>query len=299
MDIYLSVTAEDYPRAAAYGSRFAFVAYGIGPDGALLRRSLPILPAPRTGWERLGQSRRETSDPLHPMGRAASDLRRPPMQETPYTRESPPLRRNLLSLTDRDAPAVEQPEVLCGYVSRECARRGYAGAALDFEGTPRDDLCAFAVCLSRRFGETGRRLYVPESYADAAPESVMLLCTALSGGNFEERLREAVEARGGDRLALDVQRLRMDFSLPARTGEGEPLDAEAFRELSEGKSVYFSPDLCARYFTFTQGGAAHFVLFDDADTINRKLDLGRRYGVRAALLQWPEIADIAGELRLE
>ncbi|MBQ9346222.1 MAG: hypothetical protein IJT94_02625, partial [Oscillibacter sp.] len=111
MDIYLSVTAEDYPRAAAYGSRFAFVAYGIGPDGTLLRRSLPILPAPRTGWERLGQSRREASNPLHPMGRAASgyDSRRPPVQEAPYTRDPPPLRRNLLSLTDRDAPAVEQP----------------------------------------------------------------------------------------------------------------------------------------------------------------------------------------------
>ena len=219
----------------------------------------------------------------------------------PPRREPPPPRRNLLSLTDRDAPAVENPEVLCGYVCRECARRGYAGAALDFEGAVREDLANFAECLSRRFAETGRRLYVPESYADAGAgdHTAALVCTALSGGNFEERLREAVEQRGGDRLALDVQRLRMDFSLPAESGEGEPLGAEAFRELAEGKSVYFSPDLCARYFTFTQGGTAHFVLFDDADTLNRKLDMGRRYGVRAALLQWPEIADIAGDLRLD
>ena len=260
MEIYLSVTAEDYPRAAAFGQRFAFVAYRIGTESALLRQALPLLPAPRRGI---------------------------------------PVRRNLLSLSDRDCPPVEDPEALCGGVLRECGRRGYAGAVLDFETAPREDLSALAACLDRRLPETGRRLYVPEEYAAAAPGAVELLCTAVSGGSFEEHLREAAEQRGGDLLALDAQRLRMDFRLPAPSGEGEPLDEAAFRELAEGKSVFFSPDLCSRYFTFSQGNEAHFVLYDDADTLNRKLDLGQRYGVRAAFLQWPEIADLAGDLRLD
>ena len=206
-------------------------------------------------------------------------------------------RGDLMSLSDRDAPAVGDPQGLCAAVSRECSRRGYAGVVADFEDAPREDLRAFLSCLDDRMARTDRILYVPASYIAAAPGAVMLLCTAVSGGSFEERLREAAEARGGgDRIALDVQRLRMDFRLPAPTGEGVPLDAASFARLSEGRTPFFSPDLCARYFTYMEEGEAHFVLFDDADTLGRKLRLGERYGVGAAFLQWPEVEDLAGQL---
>ena len=45
-----------------------------------------------------------------------------------------------------------------------------------------------------------------------------------------------------------------------------PLTAEGLRRLREGKSVYFSDDLCARYFTYRSGSENHYVLFDDAQT---------------------------------
>ena len=282
--IYFSVTAEDYPACADVGKRFAFVAYRIGEQSELLRRNLPLQ-----------------------------------------------TRGGLLCLSDRDAPPVENPGELCAAVLRECSRRGFTGAVLDFEGetgtqnskqektdvssgrnaggTRRKDLCALAGLLDRRLRETGRTLYVPQIYADAAPEAVMLICTAVSGGNFREYLEEEIGRRGAARCALDVQRLRMDFTLPAPTGEGKPLDAAEFARLSEGKAVYFSPDLCARYFTATrfhaaqngraQSGEAHFILFDDADTLNQKIRIGEDLGIKTAFFQWPEVQDIAGELRLD
>ena len=99
-------------------------------------------------------------------------------------------------------------------------------------------------------------------------------------------------------MALDVQRLRMDFRLPARSGEGEPLTGEALEELMgrESPAVFFSQDLCARYFTYTRNGEAHFVLFDDADTLNQKLRLGAGMGFSAAFFMWPEVRDIAPRL---
>ena len=109
-------------------------------------------------------------------------------------------------------------------------------------------------------------------------------------------MREVLQERGGKPIALDVQRLRMDFRLPAPTGEGVPLDADAFEALRGGRAVYFSPDLCARYFTCTHGGQAHFVLFDDADTIRHKLRIGAALSVETAFLQWPEVKDIADAL---
>lgn len=90
----------------------------------------------------------------------------------------------------------------------------------------------------------------------------------------------------------------MDFRLPARTGEGDPLSAEAFGRLLERKapSIFFSQDLCARYFTYMSNGEAHFVLFDDADTLNQKLKVGAGLGFSAAFFMWPEVRDIAPAL---
>ena len=127
----------------------------------------------------------------------------------------------------------------------------------------------------------------------------VIINTAVSGGSFEEHLREVISLYGGSQhIALDVQLLRMCFSLPAHTGLGEPLTPEKLDTLlhAQGPAVFFSRDLCARYFTCTRSGQAQFILFDDAGTLRQKLRLGQQLGVAAAFFQWPEISNIAPEL---
>jgi hypothetical protein len=202
----------------------------------------------------------------------------------------------LLSVSDREAPLIDDPEALCAAVLRECGRRGYSGAVLDFEERPRQDRLRFAERLGQSLSASRRTLFVPESCAAAAGNAVVLICTALSGGNYAERLREAAAQRGGaGRLGLDVQRLRMDFRLPARSGQGEPLTGESFQRLLERESpaVFFSQDLCARYFTYTRDGETHFVLFDDADTLRQKTRIAGSMGYSASFFMWPEVQDIA------
>ncbi len=63
-------------------------------------------------------------------------------------------------------------------------------------------------------------LYVPEHYPVAG--QTILLCTALSGGTLEGRLTQAVDQYGAEHLALDLQRLAMDFPLPCHGGQGTP-----------------------------------------------------------------------------
>lgn len=208
-------------------------------------------------------------------------------------------RGGLLSVSDREAPFIDSPESLRDAVLRECGRRGYSGVLLDFEEAPRRDRRAFAAALAPALSASRRALYLPEGYAGDIPGAVALLCTAVSGGSFSQYLQEGVTRAGGaGRLALDVQRLRMDFRLPARSGEGEPLTGEALASLMERESpaVFFSQDLCARYFTYSRDGEAHFVLFDDADTLNQKLRLGAGMGFGAAFFMWPEVRDIAPRL---
>lgn len=206
-------------------------------------------------------------------------------------------RGGLLALGDRDAPPISAPEALCAGILRECARRSYTGVLLDFEARPADDRKVFAGMLAQHLRKTRRTLYVPESCA--VPGAVPLICTALSGGSFPQRLQEAARQFGGaELLGLDVQRLRMDFTLPAKSGEGHPLSEEEFRSLVEKESpaVFFSQELCARYFTYMQGQETHFVLFDDESTLRQKLKTGEAMGFSAAFFMWPEIRDIAPKL---
>lgn len=128
------------------------------------------------------------------------------------------LRGGLMVVSDRQAPTVEQPEPLARQLVRVCLRRGFSGVVLDLEELPEgrwaEDRAALIRQLAPLLGAYGRRLYVPEIYAAASPETVVLLCTALSGGSLQGRLEETCAAYGAQRLALDLERLMMDFPLP-------------------------------------------------------------------------------------
>ena len=206
-------------------------------------------------------------------------------------RDLPPgVQGGMLSVSDLDAPAVTDPPRLSEAVLRECGRRRFSGVVLDFENLLAPDKEAFIRALAPALGKSRRLLFVPERCAAAG--GIPLVNTALSGGNCQQRIQEAVSRYR--RIALDLQRLQMDFSLPCRSGEGRPLTAEQLQKLTaaEKPAVFFSPDLCARYFTYHREGQTHFVLFDDAETLRRKIRLGNSLGVEFGFLMYPEVRDL-------
>ena len=97
---------------------------------------------------------------------------------------------------------------------------------------------------------------------------------------------------------LALQRVAEDFFLPSPTGSGTPLTQEELRERIQQRqpSIFFSHELCARYFTYARDGETHFVLFDDADTLSQKLRTGGNMGFAAAFLMYPEVQDLLPKL---
>ena len=150
--------------------------------------------------------------------------------------------------------------------------------------------------LAQPLHRSGIALWVHEKCAHTAPGARVLVCTALSGGDIENRLSACCRAFGPDRIVLDLQRLRMDFPLPCPTGEGIPLTDEQLAALQTGRQIFFSRELGARYFTYRRGGETRFVLLDDGDTLHRKIALGERLGIHRGLLTLPECADILRDL---
>ena len=122
-------------------------------------------------------------------------------------------------------------------------------------------------------------------------ETRILIGTALSGGSLRALLEEAVAKYGTERLALGVERIAMDFPLPCRSGYGKPLTPEALAALLRrcgGAPVFFSEALCAKYFTYRRDGETRLVLFDDDETVGRKLALAQSLGIETAFRIYTE-----------
>lgn len=207
-------------------------------------------------------------------------------------------RGGLMVLGDQDCGTIRDVAALCRDVWRECGNRGYGGVVADFEQPPSPDRAAFLEALGNILGRNNRRLYVPETYGRQISQAAVLVCTALSGGTLRQRLEECAQTYGRQRLALDLQRLRMRFPLPCPSGEGTPMAGEELADLLERRqpAVFYSGDLCARYCTITENGESRFILFDDAGTLRRKVQLGQEIGIGMGLLVYPETEDLLPEL---
>ena len=216
---------------------------------------------------------------------------------TLLTRFLPPaLRGGVMVLQCEESFPVSAAEYLAREVLRTCVHRHFSGVVLDAPDTPSPSVLALAQQLQRLAKQYQRRLYLPECYAQSVPEASVLICTALSGGSLQQRLQEAAEQYGASRIALDLQRLAMEFPLPCPTGEGTPLGINELRRRLRSCAVYYCDALCARYFTCRHDGKTHFVLFDDAETLQRKLELSEAAGITEAFVVWPEVEDIVDTL---
>lgn len=243
-----------------------------------------------TAPDRLDQARQYTANLAHAAYRISENGR---LTALSLPRQ---LRGGWMMLSDEGTHKISQPDGLCRDVLRECTFRGYTAVVLDFESAPTADGVRLARLLEQQLLSQGKYLYVPESWDSFTARAAVLICTALSGGTLRDRLEQARSRFSARPVALDCQRLAMDFLLPAPNGEGAPLTHPQLQQLRQGRPVYFSEDLCTRYFTYHTRQHTHFVLFDDADTIRRKLHLAEEIGITTALVMLPEVEDLLGEL---
>ncbi len=209
--------------------------------------------------------------------------------------DTPPF-GGLMGLADRRNGPLPRSDALCHAIVHECVQRRFRGVLADFDAGPCSDRLPFLSRLSRCLNARGMRLYCPLSLP--AEDAVLLVGTAVSGGSLRTLLESAVSRCGPDRLALDLERVQMDFPLPCPTGCGTPLTHAELLALRQKHpaSVYFSRELMANYFTYPTENGTHFVLFDNTETLRQKVRLAQSLGIREAFVMYPEVADILPEL---
>ena len=207
---------------------------------------------------------------------------------------APGERGGIMAVDARELGEKDNPERLCRVLEGERRRGGFGGILFD-AGERTRETGRLAACLEGN----GCPVYLTERAAEGTKRGIALTETAISGGTLERHLRETLERFGPGRVALDIERVRMEFILPERSGKGRNLTAQELSDLLARfrPRVFFSGELCANYFTWRDGKGTRFVLFDTAGTIRRKLELSEKLGIGEAFLFYPEVKDILGELR--
>ena len=198
----------------------------------------------------------------------------------------------LMGLSDRCSGSIPRTDALCRAIAAECVRRGFQGVLADFESPAHTDRPFFLTQLAGQLASHGLILFSPLILP--AEGATLLIGTGISGGSLRVLLEENINRYGAARLALDLERVQMDFPLPCPTGCGTPLRHEELLALQQKHhaSIYYSRELAANYFTYPTERGTHFVLFDDAETLRRKVRLAESYDIRDAFIMYPEICDL-------
>ena len=211
-----------------------------------------------------------------------------------------PLRGGSMVVDTKNFDGWGEPGPLCQEILRECIARGFGGVICDFEGPSLPLLERALTQLDELLARRGLTLHVPEQYGPCIRRGRVLISSALSGGSLAQRLAESSERFGGpDRITLAIRRVAEDFFLPSPTGCGHPMTREELAHdlATRTPSVFFSNELCARYYTYmSRENGAHFVLFDDAMSIRKKLQIAQNLGINRAVAALPEIDDLLPEL---
>lgn len=205
-------------------------------------------------------------------------------------------------MTLSDTQYLEQggsPALLAREVAGECLENGFRGVVADFSGAPCAGLSAFIREAAQTLSDNRLTLYVSGAYVQLSAQTTVLISSNVTGGSLRARLEESVAAYGLGRVALDVGRLCHDFMLPAPGPEGKKLEPKELSGLIDRlrPMSFYSNELCANYFTYrdTDGGM-HFVVYDNAHTIAKKLYTAQLLGVREAFLLYPEIEELLDDI---
>lgn len=141
----------------------------------------------------------------------------------------------------------------------------------------------------------GLPFFVPLARAGDTSHAILTVETAVSGGSLRGMIAELQNQYGRDRVAALLRPVCADFSLPAENAEGTPLTNEVREKLRErqGAQVFFSHELCAKYFTYMDADShGHFVLFDDDSTLEEKIIQLRKQDVRYLFVLYPDAVSL-------
>jgi hypothetical protein len=197
---------------------------------------------------------------------------------------------DLLGIVDQGG-TPSSPRAFAASACSLAQTRGFRGILLDFQ---RPELAPVVSALDAQTQRCRLALWTAIELAPAAPHAVYIAETAVSGGSLSQYFTELAEQYGAQHIAAQLLRSCARFSIPSPSAEGTALTREQAEQLRQqnGASVFFSRELCAKYFTYMERGSARFVLFDDDETLRKKQVVLSSVGISRQLLLYPDAVSL-------
>lgn len=202
---------------------------------------------------------------------------------------------NYIGLGDFPTPAVTvHIKSFVEEVLHEARAAQASGVFADLEcNTPA--ACQLCAALDEALAAQGVPFFVPAARAADTRYAILTVETAVSGGSLRGMVAGLQETHGAGRIAALLRPVSADFSLPAASPDGMALTPDAREALRarHGAQVFFSHELCAKYYTYMDADAhGHFVLFDDESTLEEKITQLTRQSVRYFFALYPDVCDM-------
>ena len=137
--------------------------------------------------------------------------------------------------------------VLISEILRECAYRGYSGISVGISSRPTQQAAEFFSHLSDECENRGITLYLPENLVSVSASTKIIIPAQNVFGTYNERLKKLCDIYGGERIALELERIYTDYPLPSKSGFGSVISKGRFEEISSSCEEFYSEELCANY----------------------------------------------------
>jgi hypothetical protein len=207
----------------------------------------------------------------------------------------------MLLLTDYGLDrSAEYSSVLMHDIRYECDMRHYEGLVCDFENGENEKLTRFIYDAGNYLSGFDIKLYVPLSYAEAAPKAHILIPSAVTGGSYQDYLSRMLYKYTPERAAIYFEPMCIDFIMPMPTGVNDHISRPELDALIRRLNAvsYYSRELGAYYFTYRDDEKrSRFVLFDDERSMIKKMATARQTGYREAFLLYSDARDSLSQLK--
>lgn len=188
------------------------------------------------------------------------------------------------------------PAFFCRQVVRECQAVHALGFCANWSRPPVPPIRQLTYTLGNALASRGLTLFVTEPYGEVCQRAKVLISCG-SAVSIRERLKNACELYGPERVVMVYEQICEDHTLPTKQLHGTRLSPQRLEGLVERFSpqIHNADALFLRYFTYEWENQTHFVVFDDESTLRQKLDLAQELGLFGVLSAFQEIGGIRHE----
>lgn len=187
----------------------------------------------------------------------------------------------VLGIDDTDFSIDKNLKKILSDIIFEHKKYNFNGIFLSFHGENHSE---FVYLLDELCFKEHIKLYVPLSYAKVVQNAILVISTAISGGNLQQLFEYSILQYGLPRVSAEISLSAYEFDIPSENS----IPRKITQPLNiENQSIFFSEALCCNYFTHRKNdNSCTFTIFDDEKSFINKMQIMTKLSVNDIFINY-------------